>query len=96
MTKRSAPFSPEVRAARGTPSVEVVEFRACPEGVGRRCGFNTSGPDGLIDRKAPGQPSRLNATHRAALAAADRDRADTGGARRRPLANRRSLPMAVG
>jgi transposase len=31
--------------------------------------FNTQGPDGLIDRKAPGQPSRLDDTHRAALAA---------------------------
>src|SRR6187397_3420527 len=30
--------------------------------------FNTDGPDGLIDRKAPGQPSRLNETHRTALA----------------------------
>jgi transposase len=30
--------------------------------------FNADGPDGLVDRKAPGQPSRLNATHRAALA----------------------------
>jgi transposase len=30
--------------------------------------FNAHGPDGLIDRKAPGQPSRLNHTHRAALA----------------------------
>ncbi len=30
--------------------------------------FNALGPDGLIDRKAPGQPSRLNDTHRAALA----------------------------
>jgi transposase len=29
--------------------------------------FNASGPEGLIDRKAPGRPSRLNATHRAAL-----------------------------
>jgi transposase len=29
--------------------------------------FNAFGPDGLIDRKAPGQLSRLNATHRAAL-----------------------------
>lgn len=29
--------------------------------------FNVTGPDGLIDRKAPGQPSLLNATHRAAL-----------------------------
>src|SRR6185503_7600319 len=31
--------------------------------------FNTHGPEGLIDRKAPGQPSRLNDDHRAALAA---------------------------
>src|SRR5437879_8956507 len=32
--------------------------------------FNAHGPEGLIDRKAPGQPSRLNGMHRAALAAA--------------------------
>jgi transposase len=31
--------------------------------------FNAQGPDGLVDRKAPGQPSRLNNAHRAALAA---------------------------
>src|SRR5580693_7455150 len=31
--------------------------------------FNAQGPDGLIDRKAPGQPPRLNDVHRAALAA---------------------------
>jgi transposase len=31
--------------------------------------FNALGPDGLIDRKAPGQPSRLNDEHRKALAA---------------------------
>jgi transposase len=30
--------------------------------------FNADGPEGLIDRKAPGQPSRLDDTHRAALA----------------------------
>ena len=30
--------------------------------------FNVSGPDGLIDRKAPGQPPRLTEAHRAALA----------------------------
>ena len=29
--------------------------------------FNAADPDRLIDRKAPGQPSLLNATHRAAL-----------------------------
>jgi transposase len=32
--------------------------------------FNAHGPKGLVDRKAAGQPSRLNDTHRAALAAA--------------------------
>jgi transposase len=31
--------------------------------------FNAGGPEGLLDRKAPGQPSRLNDAHRAALAA---------------------------
>ncbi len=31
--------------------------------------FNTDGPNGLIDRKAPGQPSRLDETRRTALAA---------------------------
>jgi transposase len=30
--------------------------------------FNAHGPDGLIDRKAPGQPSLLKDAHRAALA----------------------------
>ena len=31
--------------------------------------FNALGPDGLIDRKPPGVPSRLNDTHRSALVA---------------------------
>src|SRR6516165_1949364 len=31
--------------------------------------FNAHGPDGLIDRKPPGQAPRLNGAHRAALAA---------------------------
>ena len=31
--------------------------------------FNADGPEGLIDGKAPGQPSRLKEKHRAALAA---------------------------
>jgi transposase len=31
--------------------------------------FNAHGPDGLIDRKAPGQAPRLNDEHRTALAA---------------------------
>ena len=32
--------------------------------------FNAEGPDGLIDRKAPGPTPRLNEEHRTALAAA--------------------------
>src|ERR1700744_1937677 len=32
--------------------------------------FNALGPDGLIDRKAPGQPPKLNAEQRQALAQA--------------------------
>jgi transposase len=31
--------------------------------------FNAHGADGLVDRKAPGQPSRLDGEHRTALAA---------------------------
>jgi transposase len=31
--------------------------------------FNARGPDGLIDRKPPGQPSKLTDAHRAALVA---------------------------
>ena len=58
--------------------------------------FNAHGPDGLIDRKAPGQPSRLNDTHRAALAADHREWPDPGGARRGALADRRSVPVDLG
>jgi transposase len=32
--------------------------------------FNAGGPGGLVDRKSPGQPPRLNEEHRTALAAA--------------------------
>ena len=35
--------------------------------------FNARGPAGLIDRKPPGQPARLTAEHRAALAKAIED-----------------------
>lgn len=35
--------------------------------------FNAHGPDGLMDRKAPGQPRRLDAQQRAALAKAVED-----------------------
>ena len=57
--------------------------------------FNADGPDGLVDRKQPGQPSRLNDTHRAALAAIRGEWSDPRHPRRRALADRRSLPMAV-
>jgi transposase len=35
--------------------------------------FNAQGPEGLIDRKPPGQPSRLTNAHRAALIKAMED-----------------------
>ena len=67
--------------------------------------FNAAGPDGLIDRKAPGKPSLLNATHRAALVEAiERGPKSSGagakpiaasaflGARRRALETTRSAP----
>ena len=54
--------------------------------------FNAQGPEGLVDRKAPGQPSRLNEAHRAALAAI----LESGRSWGRALADRRSLPMDRG
>ena len=47
-------------AALGGVTVQIVRDWAVR--------FNAEGPAGLIDHKAPGQPSRLNDTHRAALA----------------------------
>ena len=58
--------------------------------------FNADGPDGLIDRKAPGQPSRLNGGASGGAGRGDRERADPGGARRGALADRRSVPVVVG
>ena len=58
--------------------------------------FNARGPEGLVNRKAPGQPSRLTDAHRAALAAVDRERADPGDSWRRALAADRPVPVAVG
>ena len=40
--------------------------------------FNAEGPDGLIDRKAPGPTPRLNEEHRTALAAAGVERHHPG------------------
>ena len=42
--------------------------------------FNAHGPTGLIDRKAPGQPSRLNDRHRVALGSKLNQRLGIGGA----------------
>ena len=42
-----------------------VTLQVVRDWVGR---LNAEGPEGLIDRKAPGQPSRLKDKHRAALA----------------------------
>ena len=58
--------------------------------------FNAAGPEGLIDRKAPGQPSRLNEEHRAALAAMVEHGPDPCGARGGALADHRPVPMALG
>ena len=50
--------------------------------------FNAHGPEGLLDRKPPGQPSRLTDAHRAALAT----QLDEGGAvARSRMAGRGSL-----
>ena len=58
--------------------------------------FNVHGPDGLIDRKAPGQPPRLNSAHREGTGRYHRERSDPRCSRRCSLADRRSLPMGVG
>ena len=48
--------------------------------------FNARGPDGLLDGKAPGQPSKLNDAQRQAIARDDRERPDPGGPWRGALA----------
>ena len=57
--------------------------------------FNSGGPDGLIDRKAPGQAPRLNGAHRAALAAIIESGPIPAIHGVVPLADHRSLPVAV-
>jgi hypothetical protein len=56
--------------------------------------FNAQGPDGLIDRKAPGQPPRLLDASRG-VGGDPRERADPGGSRGCAMADRRSLPMDI-
>ena len=55
MTERRVPRAAEI----GGTTLEIVR-----DWVPK---FNAEGPDGLVDREAPGQLSRLNDTHRAAL-----------------------------
>ena len=53
--------------------------------------FNAAGPEGLIDRKAPGQTPRLSEDATEGARGGDRERADPGGPWRRALAHCRSL-----
>ena len=55
----------------GAPRAEAAQIGGVTRQIVRDwvVKFNALGPDGLIDRKPPGVPSRLNDTHRAALAA---------------------------
>ena len=55
--------------------------------------FNAQGPEGLIDRKPPGQPSRLNDTASGGARRDHRERPDSGGSWGRALAGRRSPAM---
>ena len=57
--------------------------------------FNARGPDGLVDGKSPGAPSKLNADHRRALAEVVR-RPGPGGRRRRALAAQGPGAVALG
>jgi transposase len=52
--------------------------------------FNQHGPEGLIDIKPPGRPSKLSAEQKEALKQLRRDRSRRGDGRRRALALRRS------
>ena len=55
--------------------------------------FNARGPDGLLDGKSPGQPSKLNDAQRQAIVPDDRERPDPGGPWRGALAADRSGAM---
>ena len=58
--------------------------------------FNARGPDGLVDGKSPGAPSKLNADHRRALAEVVEGRPGPGGRRRRALAAQGPGAVALG
>ena len=57
--------------------------------------FNARGPEGSLNRKAPGQPSRLKDEHRTALTRMIEEWANPGHPWRRVLAARRSVPMGL-
>src|SRR3954468_22617318 len=58
--------------------------------------FNGSGPDGLIDRKAPGQPSKLKEAHRAAGSSCARTGFRNGPFGVNPQSRRRLLASVRG
>ena len=58
--------------------------------------FNARGPDGLIDRKAPGQAASAERCASRGAGGGDRERPDPGDARRGALADGRSLPVGMG
>ena len=62
--------------------------------------FNVDGPEGLIDRKAPGQPPKLNNEQRAAIAQATLLLIDLCGSLRSPICAfaecRKGTPTAPG
>ena len=55
--------------------------------------FNERGPDGLLNGKSPGQPSKLNDVQRQVHRPHHREWPDSGSARRGPLAADRSGAM---
>ncbi len=57
--------------------------------------FNAHGPNGLVDRKAPGQPAKLNDAHRAALMKMIEEGPTLSDPWRRALAADRSGAMGV-
>ena len=57
--------------------------------------FNAGGPEGLVDRKAPGRAPRLSEEHRKALAAMIEEWADTGDPWRGALAHCRPMLLAL-
>ena len=57
--------------------------------------FNARGPDGLLNGKSPGQPSKLNDVQRQAIVRMIRERPDPGYPRRGALAADRSGAMDI-